>query len=144
MNKCKKALSMLVGLTSIFSMTACNSIKATKKAGSLLDYTTSDGTKVDFTTNDLLINYFEENSASTSDVYNIVYEAMLKKYFEKEDNKTTLTELERKAKDDVKKKKDDAQSNADSNKTKYKDEWEKILDNELSDYKEGKRTEIVI
>ena len=144
MNKCKKALSMLVGLTSIFSMTACNSIKATKKAGSLLDYTTSDGTKVDFTTNDLLINYFEENSASTSDVYNIVYEAMLKKYFEKEENKTTLTELERKAKDDVKKKKDDAQSNADSNKTKYKDEWEKILDTELSDYKEGKRTEKVL
>lgn len=144
MNKCKKALSMLVGLTSIFSMTACNSIKATKKTGSLLDYTTSDGTKVDFTTNDLLINYFEENSASTSDVYNIVYEAMLKKYFEKEENKTTLTELERKAKDDVKKKKDDAQSNADSNKTKYKDEWEKILDTELSDYKEGKRTEKVL
>ncbi len=144
MNKCKKALSMLVGLVSITSMTACNSVKATKKDGSLLEYTTSDGTKVNYTTNDLLINYFEENSSSTSDVYNIVYEAMLKKYFDKEANKTTLTELERKAKDDVQKKKDEAQDNADSNKTKYKDEWEKILDSELSDYKEERRTEKVL
>ncbi len=139
MNKCKKALTLLIGAASIVSLSACGGV-VTEKANTLLSYETSDGSgRVDFTTNDLLINYFENNTASTQDLYNIVYEAMLKKYYE--DRPTDLATLETEANTKVNEKKDEAQKNADTNQTSYDDEWNSILDTELSDFKDEKRTE---
>ena len=67
------------------------------------------------------------------------HEAMLKKYYE--DRPTDLATLETEANTKVNEKKDEAQKNADTNQTSYDDEWNSILDTELSDFKDEKRTE---
>lgn len=142
MNKCKKALTLLIGASAVISMSACSNEPVVSKANTLLSYITSDGeTRVDFTTNELLLNYFNNNTASTQDLYDVVYEAMLKKYYNDPAHATELEEIEAQTRTKVEDKKEEAQDNADTNQTDYDDEWKSILDTELSDLRENKRTE---
>ncbi|MBR1581464.1 MAG: hypothetical protein IJ656_00345 [Bacilli bacterium] len=139
MKKCNKALSVLACITAAASLVSCNET-VTSKNGTLLSYVDQSGVAVDFTTDDLLLNYFENDSSATSDLYGYAYDAFVKKYFSKEENKALLDDIKNEADIRIKQQENKAQENADSNKTQYKDEWNKILDSELSSYREGKRT----
>ncbi len=127
------------------SAAACISLSScdvTSKKYTLLSYTTADGsTQVDYTTNELLLKYLTEDSASTSELYDIIYEAMLKKYYSDDSRSTQLRELERLTDQQVEDYKDEAEDNADSSSISYSDAWEAILDEQLSDLQEDRRDE---
>ena len=64
------------------------------KENTLLSYTNNEGVSVDFTADDLLLNYFDSQlSTSNQQLYDIVYEALVKKYFSLESNQTAYQEI---------------------------------------------------
>lgn len=141
MKKCKQALSLLISVAALTSITSCGEA-VTSKENTLVSYDKGDGVRVDFTTNDLLLNYFNsELSTSNQQLYDIAYEALVKKYFSLEENKTALQEIETNAQNEIRRQKNIAEENADTNQTKFDEEWKKILDSELSDIRESKRSE---
>lgn len=142
MKKCTKAFSLLLSVAALSSMTSCGEAPVTSKANTLLSYTNKDGVSVDFTTDELLLNYFDSDvKTSNEQVYSIAYEALVRKFFSLDENKTLLEEVKTSADNEIRKQKNTAEENAQSNQTKFEEEWNKILDSELSDYKENKRTE---
>ena len=141
MKGCKKALSLLISVAALTSISSCGE-PVTSKENTLLSYTNNEGVSVDFTADDLLLNYFDSQlSTSNQQLYDIVYEALVKKYFSLESNQTAYQEIKTNAENEIRRQKNNAEENAVTNQTKYEEEWEKILDTELSDIREDKRTE---
>ena len=141
MKGCKKALSLLISVAALTSISSCGE-PVTSKENILLSYKNNEGVSVDFTTDDLLLNYFDSQlSTSNQQLYDIVYEALVKKYFSLESNQTAYQEIKTNAENEIRRQKNNAEENAVTNQTKYEEEWEKILDTELSDIREDKRTE---
>ena len=139
MKNANKALSLLISAAALVSIASCGK-PVTSKQGTLVSYTDNSGAVVDFTTNDLLLNYLQKDTtASVEEYYNIAYDAMVKKYFNDPSRADLLESITRDAKNEVKKKKQQAENAADTNKTKYEDEWKAILDSELSNLKESRR-----
>ena len=141
MKNANKAFSLLISAAALVSIASCGK-PVTSKSGTLVSYTDNSGAIVDFTTNDLLLNYLDKDTtASVEEYYNIAYDAMVKKYFAADSRKDLYEGIKRDAENEVKKKKQQAENAADTNKTKYEDEWKSILDSELSNLKKSRRTE---
>lgn len=141
MKKCTKALSLLISIAALTSVTSCGET-VTSKANTLLSYTNNEGVSIDFTSDDLLLNYFNNQlSTSNEQLYDIAYEALVKKYFTLESNQTAYQEIKTNAENEIRRQKNNAEQNAETNQTKFDEEWNKILDSELSDVREEKRSE---
>ncbi len=128
MKKSKIAIGIVAGLASVAALASCSEVKPVKsKDGYLLTYKSSSGTEAHYSTNDLFGSYAVESS-SISSVFERVYQLIVRNYFDK-DNTELKADIVKNAENDVNNVKVNAETNAKTNKTKYADEFEKLLEN---------------
>lgn len=132
MKKNKISLFLVSGLVSLAALTACSGSPIAEptysKEGNILTYTDSSGNKLNYTAEDLFGSYFDQSS-SISTMFDSVYKLIVRNYFKSEAKGIAkYSDIEKDAKNDVDGVKNTAQKNADSNKTSYDEEWQKLLD----------------
>jgi hypothetical protein len=130
MKKTKCVLGLAALLAACTALTGCN--RATPDSnGSLLTYTDPQGNVVAYSAEDLLENYQDTSSTALSTDFDKIYEVLIRRYYQQDDAtiQATLTELKKKAAEKVASDKEEANTNATTNKTSYEVEFEKILKN---------------
>ena len=125
MKKSKLTLGLVTGLVSIGALAACNEV--TYSDGVVLEYTDAAGQVTRLTAEEFFGEQYSTSVASTD--FDSVQEVLIRKYFESGSGRTSLPELKKKASQDVQSAKDQAETNANNNKTSYAEEFEKILKN---------------
>lgn len=140
MNKSKLSIGLMAGLLSVGVLSGCkNKDVKSSKDGVLLTYVDENGKKQTITAEGLLDEYYNDSSKYQS-IYDTIYSIVVRNYFNYEEvihvegkddvhlGKTQMEQInidaEEKALDDE----DTAKERADANDTKYKDEFQKILD----------------
>lgn len=125
MTKRKLTLGLAGALVAVSGMAACNEV--TYRDGVILTYTDSSGKIVtDFRAQDLFEDYLP-TSASASTVFKTVREVLIRNYFEQPAQANRLELAKTEANKAVSALRETAKNNADSNKTTYQVEWEKLL-----------------
>ena len=125
MKKSKLTLGLVTGLVSIGALAACNEV--TYSDGVVLEYTDASGAVITLTAEEFFGEQYSTSVASTD--FDSVQEVLIRKYFESGSGRTSLPELKKKASQDVQSVKDQAETNANNNKTTYAEEFEKLLKN---------------
>ena len=132
MKKNKISLFLVSGLVSLAALSACSSSPIAEpsysKEGNILTYTDSSGNTHNYSAEDLFGSYFD-SSSSISTMFDNVYKLIVRNYFKTEAKGIAkYADIKKDASNDVEGVKSTAQKNADSNKTSYDEEWQKLLD----------------
>ena len=139
MKKSKKILVLAAATVSLLSLAGCNEV--TEKGNVIITFKDTNGKQTTYTADELFKNYTESDQDSTEKYYNAIYNVMVRQWFTLEENKTLKDECDKQAQINLDSLKSKASTNATDNSTSYDEEWEKILDSELSDIAESKRNE---
>ena len=137
MKKSKLSLGLISCLLSVGTLAGCDTLKSSSD-GVLLSYTV-DGVEGKITADEILGDYYNDSTKYQA-IYDTIYSVIARNYFSKERETVTyqgqelklgepqMAKIERDAREKVSDDKDTAQSNADTNNTKYKKEFEAILE----------------
>ena len=141
MKKSKLSLGLISCLLSVGTLAGCDTLKSSSD-GVLLSYTV-DGVEGKITADEILGDYYNDSTKYQA-IYDTIYSVIARNYFAKEREpakviikgeeqsvplgKSQMAKIERDAREKVSDDKDTAQSNADTNNTKYKKEFEAILE----------------
>ena len=137
MKKSKLSLGLISCLLSVGTLAGCDTLKSSSD-GVLLSYTV-DGVEGKITADEILGDYYNDSTKYQA-IYDTIYSVIARNYFSKERETVTyqgqplklgepqMVKIERDAREKVSDDKDTAQSNADTNNTKYKKEFEAILE----------------
>ena len=138
MKKSKLSLGLISCLLSVGTLAGCNTLKSSSD-GVLLKFTV-DGAESKITADDILAEYYNDSSKYQA-IYDTIYSVIARNYFAKDRETVTygtnqpltlgkpqMETIERDAREKVSDDKDTAQTNADTNNTKYKKEFETILE----------------
>ena len=137
MKKTKLSIGLISCLLSVGTLAGCDTLKSSND-GVLLSYTV-DGVEHKITADDILGDYYNDSTKYQS-IYDTIYSVIARNYFATDREtvdyhgtqvklgKPQMATIERDAKEKVSDDKDTAQSNADANNTKYKKEFESILE----------------
>ena len=141
MKKSKLSLGLISCLLSVGTLAGCDTLKSSSD-GVLLSYTV-DGVEGKITADEILGDYYNDSTKYQA-IYDTIYSVIARNYFTKEREpakviingeeqtiplgKSQMAKIERDAREKVSDDKDTAQSNADTNNTKYKKEFEAILE----------------
>ena len=130
MKKSKLALSIVAGLASITALASCSEVKPVYSAeGYVLTYKDSSGSEIHYTAEELFGSLLKDSS-NVSSVFDKVYKLIVRNYFEVEGaGISKLADIKKDAANDVEGVKSTANKNAESNKTSYDEEFEKLLEN---------------
>ena len=139
MKKSKKILVLAAATVSLLSLAGCNEV--TEKGNVIITFKDTNGKQTTYTADELFKNYTESDQDSTEKYYNAIYNVMVRQWFTLEENKTLKDECDKQAQINLDSFKSKASTNATDNGTSYDTEWENILDSELSDIAESKRSE---
>ena len=139
MKKSKKLLVLAAATTSLLSLAGCNEVIA--KGNVLIQFRNANGNYTQYTADDLFANYTESTQKSAADYYDAVYNVLVREWFNLSENSNLKKECDTAADITMAAKKSEAESAKDSNKTTYDEEWEKILDSNLSNLAKDKRTD---
>lgn len=126
MRKSKLTLGIVAGLACIMALAACDKYPVYSPEGYILSYTAADGEVRHYTAEDLLGSYYHD-SASVSTMFDSVYKLIVRNYFNMEGHEEDLAEIRKNADNDVEGVKEAARQAADKNKTKYDDEFKKLI-----------------
>lgn len=113
----------LTALTSLSVLAGCSDV--TKQDGLVLSMTGLNGESIEYTADELFGRY-KNNATGISTFYNAIYEVVIRNLFESQPAKRS--EIYEKASRKVSGVKETAKSNAESNKSKYDDELETLLE----------------
>ena len=138
MKKSKKVLILTASVAGLLSLASCGEV--TSKGNILISYKDTKGTKINYTAEELFAKYTKSSRNSNSAYYDAIYDVMVRQWFELEENEIYKNECDKNANIQLEALKEKADQNHDDNGTLYSDEWENILDSELSDLAEDKRT----
>ena len=137
MKKSKLSIGLISCLLSVGTLAGCDTLKSSND-GVLLSYTV-DGVEGKITADDILGDYYNDSTKYQA-IYDTIYSVIARNYFATDREtvdyhgtqvklgKPQMATIERDAKEKVSDDKDTAQSNADANNTKYKKEFEAILE----------------
>ena len=137
MKKTKLSIGLISCLLSVGTLAGCDTLKSSND-GVLLSYTV-DGVEGKITADDILGDYYNDSTKYQA-IYDTIYSVIARNYFATDREtvdyhgtqvklgKPQMATIERDAKEKVSDDKDTAQSNADANNTKYKKEFEAILE----------------
>ena len=138
MKKSKLSLGLISCLLSVGTLAGCDTLKSSSD-GVLLSYTV-DGVEGKITADEILGDYYNDSTKYQA-IYDTIYSVIARNYFSADRQgptdsnysdvklgKPQMTKIERDAREKVSDDKDTAQSNADANNTKYKKEFEAILE----------------
>lgn len=139
MKKSKKILVLAAATVSLLSLAGCNEVTA--KDNVIITFKDTNGKQITYTADELFKKYTESDQDSTEKYYNAIYNVMVRQWFTLEENKTLKDECDKQAQINLDSFKSKASTNAADNSTSYDTEWENILDSELSDIAESKRSE---
>ncbi len=139
MKKSKKILVLAAATVSLLSLAGCNEVTA--KDNVIITFKDTNGKQITYTADELFKKYTESDQDSTEKYYNAIYNVMVRQWFTLEENKTLKDECDKQAQINLDSFKSKASTNATDNSTSYDTEWENILDSELSDIAESKRSE---
>ncbi|MDO5330365.1 MAG: peptidylprolyl isomerase [Bacillota bacterium] len=130
MKKAKLSLGLIAVLAGGIALSACD---VTAKDGVILSFTTKvngESVTVDYTASELF-GYYSNGTDAASASFDAVYEVLIRHYYEylsENGYSGVLTEINRKAENEVNSLKQQAANNANSNGTSYAVEWESILE----------------
>ena len=145
MKKSKLSLGLISCLLSVGTLAGCDVIKSSSD-GVLLSYTV-DGVKGQITADEILGDYYNDSTKYQA-IYDTIYSVIARNYFSRDRGEVDyhgtkvklgepqMTTIKRDAAEKVSDDKDTAQSNADANNTKYKKEFESILESKGVDSEE--------
>ncbi len=145
MKKSKLSLGLISCLLSVGTLAGCDTLKSSSD-GVLLSYTV-DGVEGKITADEILGDYYNDSTKYQA-IYDTIYSIIARNYFAKDRETFTyhgqpitlgasqMTTIIRDAKEKVSDDKDTAQTNADTNNTKYKKEFEAILESKGVDSEE--------
>ncbi len=139
MKKSKKVLVLAAATVSLLSLAGCNEVTA--KDNVIITFKDTNGKQITYTADELFKKYTESDQDSTEKYYNAIYNVMVRQWFELGENETLKAECDKQAQINLDSFKSKASTNATDNGTSYDTEWENILDSELSDIAESKRSE---
>lgn len=139
MKKSKKFLVLAATAAGLLSLVACNEV--TPKENVIISFNDVNGDRITYTANELFEKYTQSSQDSTTAYYNALYNAMVRGWFNLPENEAIKKECDKDAEIEVTALKTNAENNASNNGTSYDNEWEKILNSELSDIAEDKRTD---
>ena len=137
MKKSKLSLGLISCLLSVGTLAGCDTLKSSSK-GVLLSYTV-DGQPGEITADKILGDYYNDSTKYQA-IYDTIYSVIARNYFSRERETVNyhgtevklgepqMVSIRREAAEKVSDDKDTAQSNADTNNTKYKKEFEAILE----------------
>lgn len=120
MKKTKFALGLAGAAMCAITLAACSGVKPNSD-GYILTYN-----GVNYSTNDLFGNYNMDSTGGES-MFNAVYQVAVRQYFTDEAQKETLSTIENNTKNKVSSIKQEATDNAETNKTSWDEEWDKLL-----------------
>ena len=129
MKKSKLSITLVTSFIAAMALSACSDVTSSKTA--IVTFTPYGSKEsIDLITNDVYKEY-SKTSAGVSKFYDKILEVLIRyefkeKNFDKGDMK--YSEIETWAKNQVEEQKKKAKSNAESNGTKYDDEWDSILE----------------
>ncbi|MBR4378350.1 MAG: peptidylprolyl isomerase [Bacilli bacterium] len=145
MKKSKLSLGLISCLLSVGTLAGCDTLKSSSD-GVLLSYTV-DGVEGKITADEILGDYYNDSTKYQA-IYDTIYSVIARNYFAQDREtvnyhgtevklgKPQMATIERDAKEKVSDDKDTAQTNADTNNTKYKKEFEAILESKGVDSEE--------
>lgn len=139
MKKSKKFLILAATAAGLLSLAGCNEVTANGNV--ILSFKDSNGTYTTYTADELFENYTNSTQESTEDYYNAVYNAMVREWFNLSKNESLKKECDKDAQINLDSQKSKASKNADDKGTSYDTEWEAILNSELPEIAEDKRSE---
>src|SRR5574344_3162588 len=139
MKKSKKFLILAATTVGLLSLAGCNEVTANGNV--IVSFKDANGTSTNYTADELFKKYTESSQDSTSNYYNAIYNVMVREWFTLSQNESLKKECDKTAQIKLDSQKSQASTNATSNGTSYDTEWEKILNTELSDVAESKRSE---
>ena len=137
MKKSKLSLGLISCLLSVGVLAGCDPVKSSSD-GVLLSYTV-DGVPGEITADTILSEYYDDSSKYQA-IFDTIYSVIVKNYFTKDRETVTYqgqskvlgaaqnTIIDRDAEEKVSNDEDTAQANADANNTRYKKEFEAILE----------------
>ena len=137
MKKSKLSLGLISCLLSVGTLAGCDGIKSSKD-GVLLSYTV-DGVEGKITADEILGDYYNDSTKYQA-IYDTIYSVIARNYFSRDREVVNyhgtevklgapqMATIKRDAAEKVSDDKDTAQSNADTNNSKYKKEFESILE----------------
>ena len=137
MKKSKLSLGLISCLLSVGVLAGCDPVKSSND-GVLLSYTV-DGVPGSITADTILSEYYDDSSKYQA-IFDTIYSVIVKNYFTKDRETVNYqgqdkvlgaaqnTIIERDAEEKVSNDEDTAQANADANNTRYKKEFEAILE----------------
>ena len=145
MKKTKLSIGLISCLLSVGTLAGCDTLKSSSN-GVLLSYTV-DGVEGQITADEILGDYYNDSTKYQA-IYDTIYSVIARNYFAQDREtvnyhgtevklgKPQMAKIERDAKEKVSDDKDTAQTNADTNNTKYKKEFEAILESKGVDSEE--------
>ncbi len=125
MNKGKITFALL-SMVSLMTLASCGEPLKESDEGYVMTITSPNGTEIKYTADDLFQDY-KGNATGVARFYEAVVEVIIRNEMNQPDNAGQLAEINQKAENRVDGVKETAKSNADTNKSKYKDELEKLL-----------------
>ncbi len=130
----------LISLASLVTLASCGDPLVESDDGYVMTITSPNGTEINYTSADLFDRY-KGNATGVAKFYEAVIEVVIRNEMNLPDNAGQLAEIMEKADNRVDGVKETAQSNADTNKTKYNDELDTLIESynvedleELQDY----------
>jgi len=139
MNKGKLTIALL-STVSLLTLASCGDPIKESDDGYVMTLTSPNGTEIHYTASDLFDRY-KGNATGVQKFYEAVIEVVIRNEMQQPDKAGQLAEIMEKADNRVDGVKETALSNADTNKTKYNDELDKLLTSynvedldELQDY----------
>ena len=145
MKKSKLSIGLVTSFIGALALTSCNeSASVTKSKDSVVDIIgyNSEKEKIEINVDELYAEY-GDSKAGTTLYYNAILEALIRYEYplisERDSDLKAYSRIESEADDKVKALQQTAKDNANSNGTKYEDEWDKILEsNDVESKKELK------
>lgn len=126
MKKSKLTLGLVTGILAAGVLAGCDVTKSND--GYILDYTTSSGETLHYSANDLFDSYLSESS-SISTIFDNIYKLVVRNYFKVEPaGKDKYDDIVKSAQNDRDGVYSKAEENSKTNKTKYDDELETLLE----------------
>jgi len=139
MNKGKLTLALL-SMVSLLTLASCGDPLEENTDGYVMTITSPSGSTIHYTTDDLFSQY-KGNATGVAKFYEAVVEVVIRNEMNQPENAGQLADIMDQADNRVDGVKETAQSNADANKSKYKDELEALFQSynvadeaELKDY----------
>lgn len=141
MKKSKLTLGIMASLVTVMSLVACSNNPRWGSDGNVVTLTNPDGTQTNIKADQIFDEYTHEVSG-TKTMFDTVYELIVRNYFTQDGQKSNLADDKKKADNELSGLKSDANTKANTNKTSYNEEFEKILDENGVDSEEELRNKL--